>query len=244
MLRFLIPFIFLVLPLDIHAGGFVWTQLNTGGECDPYPGAYRELLAFLGSVTSVEAVSGRKFVDIKDDAMFESPFLFLACRSVPRELDDEEIRRLRMHLAGGGMLWIEDVSGQLHSSFDRWVRRTLAQIFPESRLQPIDAGHPVYRSFFLIKSPEGRTKTVSFMEGVQWGGRTAVIYSRNDLPGAWPKDALGNPLYQCAPGGEAQRSTGKKLSVNIIMYSLTGSYKLDAIHQPFILEKLRQMQAQ
>jgi hypothetical protein len=28
-------------------------------------------------------------------------------------------------------------------------------------------------------------------------------------------------------------------SFNIIMYALTGTYKQDAVHQPFILDKLR-----
>ncbi len=79
-----------------------------------------------------------------------------------------------------------------------------------------------------------------YMEGADWGGRTVVFYSKNDLPGVWPVDALGNPLYPCMPGGEEQRRVGKMLSFNIIMYALTGTYKTDAVHQPILLERLRQ----
>ena len=31
----------------------------------------------------------------------------------------------------------------------------------------------------------------------------------------------------------------RKLTLNIVMYALTGSYKADAVHQPFILQKMR-----
>ena len=41
--------------------------------------------------------------------------------------------------------------------------------------------------------------------------------------------------------GENQRLQAMKLTVNIIMYALTGTYKLDAIHSPFIKEKLKKL---
>ena len=75
--------------------------------------------------------------------------------------------------------------------------------------------------------------------GVDWAGKTVVLYSQNDLLGAWAKDPLGKYLYECVPGGEVQRMEARKLTLNIIMYSLTGSYKADAVHQPFILQKMR-----
>jgi hypothetical protein len=53
------------------------------------------------------------------------------------------------------------------------------------------------------------------------------------------KDSFGKYIYPCVPAGEPQRQNAQKLMINIIMYSLTGSYKLDAVHQPFIIEKLR-----
>ena len=40
------------------------------------------------------------------------------------------------------------------------------------------------------------------------------------------------------PGGEAQRWESIKLTLNVIYFSLTGTYKKDAIHQPFIEMKL------
>jgi hypothetical protein len=56
--------------------------------------------------------------------------------------------------------------------------------------------------------------------------------------GAWIKDNLGQYVYSCEPGGEAQRWESFKLALNVVYFSLTGTYKKDAIHQPFIEKKL------
>jgi hypothetical protein len=48
-------------------------------------------------------------------------------------------------------------------------------------------------------------------------------------------------LKDCLPGGEKQRFESMKLTVNILMYVLTGTYKLDAIHSPFIKRKMEEL---
>ena len=218
---------------------FVWAQVRYDGAWDPYPGVHSEVLQFVNTVTSILTVPERRALSLKDPALFATPFLVLSGRETPPPLDEEELRRLRDYLVSGGFLWIEDASGQRSSAFDAWVRRTLRLIFPESDLTPVPAGHVLHRTFFLLRGVGGRLMVSGSVEGIDWGGRLAVVYSRNDVLGAWAKDALGKPLYECAPGGEAQRLAARKLTLNIIMYALTGSYKSDAVHQPFLLEKMR-----
>ncbi|MDD5628862.1 MAG: DUF4159 domain-containing protein, partial [Elusimicrobia bacterium] len=215
------------------------TQLRLGPTWDPYPDAPAEALQLLGTVTSVLVEPGRRVITLKDPALFTSPLVILAGREAPPPLDAEEARHLRAYLTAGGMLWIEDTSGLARSSFDRWVRGTLKDVLPESGLQPLPADHVVYRTFFLLRGAAGRVMLRGTLEGISWGERPAVLYSRNDLLGAWVKDALGRPLLPCLPGGEAQRHNARKLTLDILMYSLTGSYKSDAVHQPFLLQKMR-----
>jgi hypothetical protein len=76
-------------------------------------------------------------------------------------------------------------------------------------------------------------------EGLELDGRMALVYSQNDLIGAWAKDLFGNYVHDCPPGGEPQRWNAQKLTVNLIIYSVTGNYKTDMIHHPFIEEKMR-----
>jgi len=118
-------------------------------------------------------------------------------------------------------------------------RKELTIIFPEKKLFKLPNDHPVYRSFYLLRGVGGRRLTNNYLEGIEIAGRTALIYSQNDLVGAWAKDRLGNYLWECSPGGENQRFEAQKLTQNIIMYSVTGTYKSDSIHQPFIEQKLR-----
>ncbi|MBI5209186.1 MAG: DUF4159 domain-containing protein [Elusimicrobia bacterium] len=219
---------------------FVWTQLKLGPDWDPYADAAKEALELFGKVTSVLVLPERRVLALDDEAVFESPLLILAGRSAPEPLSDDRLRTLRSFVAGGGMLWIEDVAGASSSSFDRWVRKTLAALLPEAELSALPPDHVVYKTFFFLRGPAGRAMVRPNIEGVVWGGRVAVLYSRNDLLGAWAKDALGRPLLNCTPGGEAQRHNARKLTLNIMMYSLTGSYKSDAVHQPYLLEKMRQ----
>ncbi len=240
---FLLSFILCPLSFTLSYEGvgkdFVWAQLDMGGACDPYPDVHPGILKFTADVTSITIDPARKLLKLDDNEIFSYPFMVLACKSAPRSLTDSEIRRLRLYLISGGTLWIEDCLAARHTAFDRWVRRTVAQVFPDTGIAQMGRDHPVFRSFFLLRSLGGRSIVHASIEGINWGQRTAVIYSRNDLLGVWMKDAFGKPLYPCIPGGEVQRMNGKKLVLNIIMYSLTGSYKLDAVHQPFIMQKLR-----
>ncbi len=230
----------LALPASAQQGDrLVWAQWRHGETWDPYPGSFRDVLGLMTKVTSVLVSPERRVVTLKDDAVFSSPLLILAGREAPPPLSESEIRRLRAFLSAGGLLWVEDVSGTSSSSFDRWVRRTLSAVLPESKLTALGSDHVIFKTFFLLRGVAGRVMVRGTLEGVPWAGRIAVIYSRNDLLGVWVKDALGNPLFPCFPGGEAQRHNARKLTLKIRMYSLTGSYKADAVHQPYLLKKLR-----
>lgn len=218
---------------------FIWTQLQLGENWDPYPDAPDYISAWLAEVTSVRSSPQRRAISLKDPALFSSPFLYLAGASAPPELRDDELRRLRQYISGGGFLWIEDSGGGPPGSFDRWVRRELPLILPDSDLKPLPADHVLYRTFFLLRGPAGRVHVQGAAEGVDWAGRVAVLYTRDDVLGAWAKDALGKPLRSCVPGGEAQRELARRMTLNVVMYSLTGSYKADAVHQATILDKLK-----
>lgn len=218
---------------------FIWTQIQLGEDWDPYPDAPAAVTAWLSEVTSVRAAPERRAITLRDRALFSSPFLYLAGAAAPPPLRDDELRRLRQFISGGGFLWIEDSGGGPPAAFDRWVRAELPRVLPDAELKPLPVDHVLYRTFFLLRGPAGRVRVHGAAEGVEWGGRVAVLYTRDDALGAWARDALGKPLKACVPGGEPQRELAKRLTLNVVMYSLTGSYKADAVHQTAILEKLR-----
>ena len=66
-----------------------------------------------------------------------------------------------------------------------------------------------------------------------------VLYSGNDLIGAYAKDSLGAWEMEVTPGGDTQREKAIRLGVNLAMYALCLDYKEDQVHIPFIMKRRR-----
>ena len=68
-------------------------------------------------------------------------------------------------------------------------------------------------------------------------GRAVIVYSQNDLGGAWARDRFGQWVHEVVPGGETQREHAFRLGVNLAMYALCLDYKADQVHVPFIMRR-------
>ncbi len=110
----------------------------------------------------------------------------------------------------------------------------MKQVLPKYELKVLPPDHSVYQSFYLIGSIGGRQKVNPYLEGITIDTWTPVIYSQNDLTGAWSRDRYGKWVHECVPGGDLQRKAAIKIGINIIVYSLTSDYKKDLVHHPFI----------
>ena len=110
----------------------------------------------------------------------------------------------------------------------------MQQVLPNHELKRLPPDHSVYQSFYLINSLGGRQRVNAYLEGITIDNWTPVIYSQNDLSGAWSRDRFGKWVNECVPGGELQRKEAFKAGINIIVYALTSDYKRDVIHHPFI----------
>lgn len=217
---------------------FVYTQLKYSGEWDPYPEIWQEILSFLTTTTSVKAAQERKVLTISRE-LFNYPFIWLLGRGDFPQLSCEEIKVLRNFFDRGGMMFIEDVSDMIDSQFRQKVKSEFSRVFPEKNWKKIPLSHALFRSFYLLRRVSGRKIWRDYLEGISFGDRFVVILSANDISGTWRKDRFGNYLYECIPGKDKQRWEAQKLTINVILYALTGTYKSDAVHQPFIERKLR-----
>ncbi|OGS21401.1 MAG: hypothetical protein A2252_05465 [Elusimicrobia bacterium RIFOXYA2_FULL_39_19] len=216
-----------------------FTQLDYDGEWDPYPQIYQDIFSFLTYTTSMEVYPQRQTIKITDEMLFYSPLVIVLNRGRFAGFTPNERDLLKKYINGGGILFIEDCSGNKYSDFDKKIRRELELIIPERRLAKIPKDHALLRSFYLLRGIAGRYITNNYIEGIDISGRTAVIYSQNDVFGAWVRDRYGNYFLECVPGGESQRFEAQKLTINIFLYSGTGTYKNDFIHKKFIEEKLK-----
>jgi hypothetical protein len=199
---------------------FVFAQLKHEGAWNVHPGGATALLMKLRQHTAVRVNLKRVAVDAEKDALSSYPFLYLT------GLDDfsfssEAVTALRRYLNFRGVLLINNGMGL--STFDRAVRRELAKILPEARLEPISANHHLYNSLLPIKkvrySPvvaknKPELKNQPYLLGVTIDGALRILYSPYDIEAGW-LDAY----YPLIRGYEPIYA--KQLGMNIITYVMT-----------------------
>lgn len=205
-------------------------ELDLGPGTTSRPGAWKWLLYQLSQLTSVEAAPSSVVVKADDVALFEHPFCVLLGTGAFADPSDAVVEQLTYYLAYGGFLFIDDTTASDRSGFDASVRRLLARVFPTRPLAPLPPDHAVHRTFFLIDRWLGRVDVFPNVEGVVVGNQAPVMYLRNDMSGALERDAGGQPVQACVPGGEVQRREAMKVGINLLMYSLTSDYKNDQAH--------------
>jgi hypothetical protein len=212
-------------------------QVQHGGSWNPRPSALRRLGWELGRRTSVEPATASVPVRLDQPGLHRHPMLYLAGSGSMPPFTEAERAALRRHLQYGGFLLVDAADGSDGSGFDLSVRAELAEVLPAAPLTPVPREHVIYKSFYLLDRQGGRLLVKPWVEAQLLDGRAAVIYSQNDLGGAWARTELGEWEYPCTPGGEAQRETAFRIGVNLAMYALCTDYKDDAVHLPFILRR-------
>lgn len=238
----------LLVPVSARAMGdrdkLAIAQIVYAGNWNPRPSAPRRLAWEIEKRTSIEAALDPVEVRLDDEAALKrNPFLYLAGDAALPTFDDADVTRLRRHLQSGGFLLIDAAEARPGGGFDTSVRALVARLFPREPLARVAPDHVIYKSFYLLKTPVGRLAAVPYLEGVTHDGRLVIVYSQNDLGGAWARDDFGQWEHEVLPGGDAQREMAFRLGINLAMYALCLDYKTDQVHVPFILRR-RQWQSE
>ena len=199
--------------------------------------------------TSIEA-GAPLGVDLARDELAFFPLLYWPIAPEQRDLSEIAVRKVNEFLKNGGSILFDlrdpgggaQVPGRTSRAGQTLQRLTRGLEIPP--LAPVPPDHVLTKSFYLMQEFPGR-----FSGGALWletaqtrinDGVTPVLVGSNDWAGAWAVDELGRPLHAVVPGGERQREMAYRFGVNLTMYALTGNYKADQVHVPFILERLGQ----
>ncbi len=221
-----------------EATRFQIAQARHAGNWNPRPTAALALAEELRFRTSVDINLERKSVSLASPELFRHPFLLLSSSGELPRLTRAEGAGLKRLLEMGGFVLVDNVGKTAPSeAFDRSLRAELKRLFPSHELERIPAEHVIYRTFYRVDYPAGRILDRPYLEGLFLDKRLALVYSRNDLTGAWARDSFGSWQYDVIPGGDAQREVALRLGVNLAEYALCLDYKDDHVHLDYLLRR-------
>lgn len=209
-------------------------EIDLGAGTGARPGAWSRLLREVERATSIQVGTPAR-IRLDDDALFAHPLSVLSGDGAFELPAEAGLERLSRYLSYGGLLLIDDTGSDEGGAFDRSARRLCERLFPTHPLVPLPSDHSLYRSFFLIDRPVGRTARARWLDGVTVAGReglggyTPIVFCHDDLSGALDRGDDGSQR-PCEPGGEAQRREAVKLGVNVVLYCITTDYKKDQAH--------------
>lgn len=221
------------------ASRLTFAFVRHGGSFDPRPGAMRRLGYEIAKRTSIEVAPEARTLALTDPDLFRYPLLILTGDGGFPPFSDAEVAGLRRYLSYGGFLLADAADGGAPTGFDASFRREMARVLPGQPLQRIPREHVLYKTFYLLDRPAGRLMSQPFLEGIQLGHRMAVVYTQNDLAGAYARDSFGSWELEVVPGGEPQREMAVRMGINLVMYALCLDYKEDQVHIPFIMKRRR-----
>ncbi|MPZ08655.1 MAG: DUF4159 domain-containing protein [Kiloniellaceae bacterium] len=185
----------------------------------------------------------------RDDMAF-FPLVYWPITQTQPTLSRAAVDQVNHFLTHGGTILFDlrEASGgaQIFGGGSRGTQdlQRLTQGITMPPLEPVPTDHVLRKAFYLMEDFPGR-----FVGGTLWlealgenvnDGVTSVLVGSNDWAGAWAVNELGRPLNAVVPGGPRQREMAYRFGINLVMYALTGNYKADQVHVPFILERLGQ----
>lgn len=214
-------------------------QLRYDGRYNPRHAAMRVLARELRLRTRLEPVDEPSVVDAESTSIFETPFLYVAGDEALPTFTPAAEANLRQFLDLGGLILFDAADGGSDLAFARSVEALLARIAPGNELAPVARDHVLFRSFYLVDTPVGRTAAFDHLRGVQDEGRVKALLMRNDLGGALEELPDGRAAHACTPGGSEQRQWAIRFGVNVLLYATCTDYKADRAHVETLLRSRR-----
>lgn len=191
-----------------------------GGWEHDYPTADRNFSAIVDYISNVRVrLDGSNILDLDDDRIFENPIIYM---SEPGywATNENEAKNLRAYLLKGGFIMFDDFEGD---AMWRNLVTQMKRILPDHYFIPLTVEHPIFHTFFDIKTlniPHPMTRDIKpvffgmFEKNDPSHRMMAVANWNNDIGDYWEWSAEG--LYGSDPTNDAYR-----LGVDYIVYAMT-----------------------
>jgi hypothetical protein len=108
--------------------------------------------------------------------LLQSPIAYFDGHEAP-DFSDVQQKMLREYVEQGGFILAEACCGR--KNFDEGFRALMKKLFPDNPLRKLPASHAIWRSHAVV--PPGSFN----LEGIDYGCKTVVVYSPEDLSCSW-----------------------------------------------------------
>jgi hypothetical protein len=201
---------------------FSFTRLRyLSGDWDVDERMPSNLLNSLIEYTTVPVATTERVVDLESEAVFDSPFAYLAGHRLV-EFTSRERDVFERFVRGGGFLFADDCNHDVDGLFARSFEAQVAAIFGPAALRRIPGDHPLYRAFFTFDDGPPTTSLElngwgddlvhDYLRAVEVDGRIAILYSNKDYGCEWDYDFRNKRFL-------AEDNT--RFGVNIIIHAMT-----------------------
>jgi hypothetical protein len=189
-----------------------------------YPLAEQNLMAIMSEVSFLGPhIREINSLRLDDPALFRYPIAYVI-EPDWWTMTDSEARALRDYLQKGGFLIVDDFKGRNFRGGGGWevFERNMKRAFPQGRFVDLDISHPIFHSFFEIKSlnvPQAYVNGIPVFRGLfeenDPAKRLQIMVNFNtDISQFWEWSGTG--LRSIPDTNESY-----KLGVNYLIYGLT-----------------------
>lgn len=227
-------------PDDLkYAGALYLAYIKTGepGVDSISRKGLENLARTLAGRTSAEP-EGVAEVDIEKDSLAFFPWIYWPVTQAQASPGAAALQKIQAYLDHGGTVLFDLRYGAGQDSAASASLQKITAGLNIPPLGPIPADHVLTKTFYLLDGFPGlHTTGALWVEKGSAQGRdgvSSVIVGSNDWAAAWAAEGDAGRL----PGGARQGEMAMRVGVNITMYALTGNYKTDQVHVPYILERL------
>ena len=163
--------------------------------------------------------------------LMQAPVLFMSGKEKPI-VADPEVELLRDYINAGGFLFaVGNCNG---AGFDDGFRELIKRMYPngEAELKKLSPEHPIFRSEYFLAEAEVN------LWGVDFGCRTAIVYSPDDIACGWNKWSVSEPPNR-RPELKGFISKATHIGVNVVAYA-TGREPPDKLKQSEVAQQAAQ----